>query len=266
MNTIINDHFFNAKVRNPKKQLFYALFFTVLTILALGIDSVYFTQHYFDARQLTNSLALVYFLLLFFASDSQLRKLMFVMVFLSYIGELLFCKLLGMYHYRTNAIPLYVPFGHAIVYASGFIFSQTTWAIRHENNLHHFFAWFFAILFLVVGILFNDWFSLIFGGFFFLILKRKDWQNLYYFIALCVIFIELVGTFFECWTWSPKTFGLISAANPPMGAVFFYAGGDVILAKIVSLWGKQKTKKTSWYHEFYCPNIYWSVAFWGRKQ
>jgi hypothetical protein len=67
-------------------------------------------------------------------------------------------------------------------------------------------------------------------------MRRKKWQIVYYTIALCVIFIELVGTYNKCWIWVPKTFDIIPVANPPMGAVFFYAGGDVILAKIVSYW------------------------------
>lgn len=227
---------------NRKAQLLLAVFFTLFTIVALGIDSVFFTNHYFDARQITNFLAIGYFSILFYVSDSRLRKLMLVMVVLSYIGELLFCKLLGMYAYRTLAIPLYVPFGHAIVYASGFIISQTQWAIRHTKKLQRFFAFFFVVLFAAVGFFFNDWFSLVFGLLFFILLKRKRWQNLYYFIALCVIFIELVGTYFKCWTWVPKTFGVIPAANPPMGAVFFYAGGDVLLAKIVDIWENRKTR------------------------
>lgn len=233
---------FKDKDSNSKTQGYLALFFIVFTVVALGIDSVFFTQNYFDARQITNFLALIYFSLLFFYSNSHLRKLMFVMVFLSYIGELIFCKLLGMYEYRTNAIPLYVPFGHAIVYASGYIFTHTSWAIKNESKLRTFFSCFFLFLFLAVGIFLDDTFSLIFGLFFFLLLKRKRWQNLYYFIALCVVFIELVGTFFQCWTWVPKTFGTIPTANPPMGAVFFYAGGDVLLAKIVSFWDTKKLK------------------------
>ena len=228
--------------KQPKAQLFLAFFFTVFTIVALGIDSVFFTNHYFDARIIVNILAIVYFSLLFFTADMALRKLMFVMVFLSYVGELIFCKLLGMYHYRTQLIPLYVPFGHAIVYASGYIFAHTGWVIKKEKQLQVFFALFFSGLFLAVGILLDDIFSLIFGILFFVLLKRKHWQNLYYCIALCVIFIELVGTYFECWTWVPKTYGVIPAANPPMGAVFFYAGGDLLLVKITTLWNNRKIK------------------------
>jgi len=225
---------FGNKKPQPQTQRFLALFFTLFTVIALGIDSVYFTKNYFDGRQITNLLAIAYFFFLFCASGTTLRQLMFVMVFLSYIGELIFCKALGMYHYRTEAIPLYVPFGHAIVYASGYIFSQTKWASDNSKTLGKFFAAGFIVLFLGVGIFLGDWFSMLFGTLFFVLLRRKRWQNLYYFIALCVIFIELVGTFYKCWTWVPKTFGIIPAANPPMGAVFFYAGGDVLLAKIVN--------------------------------
>lgn len=242
MDAVINAIFFNGLNHNAKRLLYFALFFPFFTFLALGIDSVSFAVTYFDGRQLTNVLAVIYFSFFFWSADSYLRKLMFVMVFLSYIGELLFCTLLEMYHYRTPVIPLYVPFGHAIVYASGYVYAHTKWAIDNENLLRKYFAAAFLLLFLSVGFFLNDMFSLIFGVCFFLLLKRKRWQNLYYFIALCVIFIELAGTYFQCWKWVPKTFGLIPAVNPPMGAVFFYAGGDVLLSKIVDIWKSKTTK------------------------
>ncbi|WP_445453638.1 hypothetical protein [Flavobacterium sp. 25HG05S-40] len=234
--------FYNPK-ENPKAQIILALFFPVFTIIALGLDSVYFKDAYFDGRMLTNFLAVIYFSILFYFSESELRKLMFVMVFLSYIGELIFCSLLGMYQYKGIQIPFYVPFGHAIVYASGFIFAHTLWSIQNTVFLKKGFIVFFVSLFCAVGFLLKDWFTLIFGPIFIMLLLRKKGHNLYSFIALCVIFIELVGTYFQCWTWSPKIFDSIPTINPPMGAVFFYAGGDVLLAKIVSRWNSQITKK-----------------------
>lgn len=227
---------FNISKSEKSNSYLYAYFFPFFTLLALWIDSVYFSKHNFDGRSLTNFLAIFYFSLFFFSAQSYLRKLMFVMVFLSYIGELIFCKLLEMYAYRTPDIPLYVPFGHAIVYASGFVLVERPFFVANENKLKQLFFISFATLFLGVGIFLHDIFSLVFGTLFFVLLKRKKWNNVYYSIALCVIFIELVGTYFKCWTWVPKTFGVIPAVNPPMGAVFFYAGGDVILAKMVSYW------------------------------
>jgi len=233
----------NANSGYKSAQLGLAIAFPLFTLLALGIDSVLFLHTYFDGRQLTNVLAIGYFVVMYFASGGHLRRLMLVMVLLSYIGELIFCKVLGMYAYRTEAIPLYVPFGHAIVYASGFILAHTPFAVKADKKLRVIFAVSFAALFLYVGILLNDVFSLVFGAMFFVLLYRKRWQNMYYFIALCVIFIELVGTYFKCWTWVPKIFGFMPAVNPPMGAVFFYGGGDVLLAKIVSVWEKRMSKK-----------------------
>lgn len=228
---------------NSKKQVFYALFFTVFTIIALSIDSISFSRNYFDGRIITNIFAIIYFTLIFNVSDQKLKKLMIIMVVLSYIGELIFCKLLGMYNYRTETIPLYVPFGHSIVYASGVIYSQTNWAKKNEIFLKKAFLIFFVLLFTSVGFFLNDVFSLLFGSLFFLILKRKKWDNMYSFIALCVIFIELVGTYFQCWSWIPKIFTTIPAANPPMGAIFFYAGGDVLLVKIASFWKSENNIK-----------------------
>lgn len=238
----MNSIFFNDKAHCAKKQLYFAVFFPLFVLVALGFDSVLFKENYFDARQITNLLVIIYFSAFFWFSNAYLRKLMFVMVFLSYIGELIFSTILGMYDYRTDAIPLYVPVGHAVVYATGFVFTETNWAITKGKFLKKYFGIGFLLLFLSVVIFLNDIFTLIFGVFFFLLLKRKKWQNLYFFIALCVIYTELVGTYFQCWIWKPKTFGVIPAVNPPMGAVSIYIGGDVLLVKIVNKWKFKENK------------------------
>lgn len=238
---------FNNSQTHSKKALWFAFLFPLFTIFALWIDSDSFENNYFRGGILTAILAITYFGFFFRFASPTLRKLMFVMVFLSYLGELLFCELLKMYDYRNHAIPLYVPFGHAIVYASGFVLAETSFFIKNEGRLRKLFLISFSLLFLGVGFFLNDIFSLIFGTLFFVLMRRKKWANVYYSIALCVIFIELVGTYFNCWTWVPKTFGIIPAANPPMGAVFFYAGGDVILAKLVKIWENNisKTQKSA---------------------
>ncbi len=233
---------FNDNHYNQRKQLNCALFLFIFTVVGLGIDSVFFIQKFFDGRLIMNCFAMIHFFIFFLVSDAYLRRLMFVMVFLSYIGELLFCNVFGMYHYRTSVIPLYVPLGHAILYASGYVFAHSGWALKNDKILRQFFIPFFIALILSVGIFLNDIFSMILGVLFFIILKRKRWQNLYFFIACCVVILELVGTFYQCWTWYPKVFGVISTVNPPLGVVFIYAGGDVILLKLVS-YGIRKKKQ-----------------------
>lgn len=238
MTSFVQNIFFTEKNDNSQKLFYFAVLFPFFTIFALGIDSVYFTEHFFDGRVLTNFLVITYFLLFFKFSDHYLRRLLFLMLFLSYLGEFIFCTLLGFYAYRTEIIPLYVPFGHAIVYASGYVYAFREWAVKNDESLRKYFGFGFLALFLSAGFFWNDQITLIFGALFFLLLKRKKWQNLYYFIALCVVFIELTGTFFQCWKWKPEIYGF-STTNPPMGAVFIYAGGDLLLSKIAGLWNKK---------------------------
>ena len=154
-------------------------------------------------------------------------------VFLSYLGELLCCNALGMYHYRTDEIPLYVPFGHAILYATGYVFSETKWAHKHKEILRKYFIAFFLIVLIGVGVIFNDILSLLFGLFFFIVVKKRNWQSLYFFVSFCVIVLELVGTYYQCWGWYPKVLWIIPTINPPLGAIFIYVGGDITLNKLV---------------------------------
>lgn len=240
MNFLIHNSIFYSEITNFKRQHFLAFCFPFFTTIALTFDSSFFANHFFEATIVTNLLSIGYFLLMYLSSNTELRKLMFIMVFLSYVGEIIFCKILNMYSYRNNDIPLYVPFGHAIVYASGYIISKTNFSLHYDDKLKKIFPFIFINLFLVSGIILKDTFTLFFGLFYFLILKRKKWSNLYNFIALCVIFIELTGTFLQCWKWDSLTLGFFKTANPPMGAIFFYAGGDLLLAKIVSYWKNEQ--------------------------
>lgn len=234
---------FENKKSSFKKQLWMAWIFFPFTILALAIDSVYFLENYFDGRIITNFLVLIYYLLFFRFADGELRKLFFIMIFLSYLGEIIFCKWFEMYAYRTNDIPFYIPFGHAIVYGSGYVFSKTNWAIQHTKSLQKFFVMSFIALFLGVYFWLNDLFSLLLGVLFFIIIIRKWGQNVYFFIALCAIYVELLGTYLGCWAYILEIVHLIPSANPPVGAVFIYAGGDVLLVKIANIWSRKKNKQ-----------------------
>ncbi|MFM2230520.1 MAG: hypothetical protein RL607_1778 [Bacteroidota bacterium] len=214
-----------SSVLNATARIFF-----LFTVLALAIESgTYFPF----GRWIANCLVIGYFVFQLYFANLTLRWLMIHMLWLSYLGELLLCEVLEMYSYRTPGIPLYVPFGHAIVYASGTIWAHQNWAIQLEVPIRKAFIILFALAFLSVGIGLNDYFTLACGGLFFLLLRRKRWQNLYFFIAVCVIFIELVGTYLHCWTWKSKIVDRIPTVNPPIGAVLFYVGGDVLLAKIV---------------------------------
>ena len=241
------DLYENGNIGVPLLKWF-PLFFLAITPFALYLDSVAFTKAYFDLRWLVNISVVIFFCIFYYVSDFQLRKLMLVMVPLSYLGEWIFSKWFGWYTYRLEEIPIYVPFGHAIVYGSGYVVAGYKTVIKHELSFRKFFTVAFILLFLGVAIGLEDYFSGILGVLFFWLIYRKKWQNLYFLIALCVIYIELWGTWFGCWTWEAKIGGVLPTINPPMGAVFLYGGGDVLLARIVKRWNRYVAKNRAIYN------------------
>lgn len=209
-----------------------ALFFFPFTVLVLSLESVPVREVYGEMRWLLDLLTIGYCSLTFFHAKPKLKRLMAIIIPLSFLGEVIFSEWLELYSYRTDFIPIYVPFGHAIVYSAGYIFADRSWVLRNKSFVTHISIVFYSLIFLTAGLFFGDLFTSIFGALFFAILYRKNWDNLYFLIALGVVWIELVGTHFGCWTWSEFSFDTIATANPPLGAVFFYAGGDVLVSKI----------------------------------
>lgn len=212
--------------------------FPFFTFFMLKLDSVSFSENHSQGQFYLNFIVFLFTLILWFFANKQLKKLIFIMIFLSYLGEIIFCKLLGWYTYRLGNIPFYVPFGHAIVFASGYILSELEILKKYDNQLKNIFIYTFFVVFVLLFFLGNDLFSLISGILFMLLIRRKRWQTLYFYIAYCVIFIELVGTYYGAWKWKSVLYKNISTLNPPLGAVFFYAGGDVLLVKIVQIYDR----------------------------
>ena len=223
---------------NLKAQFVFASLFLPLTVLALYFDGFPFQKEYFDGRWITNLMTISFLFFLYLFSDSYMRKLLLVMVPLSFLGELIFSVYFGLYEYKTPFIPLYVPFGHSVLYISGCIIAKANFIQNNTEVLKKVFHTFFALLFLSVGVFLKDYLTLIFGVLFFILLKRKNWDIKYSCIAICVVLIELAGTYFQCWKWEALAFGYIPTINPPMGALALYLGGDSLLVKIV----KQKKK------------------------
>ena len=212
--------------------------FPFFTFFMLKLDSVSFSENHSQGQFYLNFIVFLFTLILWFFANKQLKKLIFIMIFLSYLGEIIFCKLLGWYTYRLGNIPFYVPFGHAIVFASGYILSELEILKKYDNQLKNIFIYTFFVVFILLFFLGSDLFSLISGILFMLLIRRKRWQTLYFYIAFCVIFIELVGTYYGAWKWKSVLYKNISTLNPPLGAVFFYAGGDVLLVKIVQIYDR----------------------------
>ncbi|MGL1919445.1 MAG: hypothetical protein OCD03_00305 [Hyphomicrobiales bacterium] len=233
--------FYNKQTEGSARGRTYMRLISVPFVISfLALDSKQFAEAFFDARNLVNFIVICFFFILLSTVDNRLRRLMLIMVPLSYLGEQVVCNLLNMYDYREYRIPLWVPFAHGILYGFGYIFSQLQWAIKNERIMRRIFTIFFASIFIIAGLFYSDILTLILAILYFHAIRHKKWNSLYFYISAFALMAEYVGTYFGIWQWHTVAFGFIPTLNPPSGAIYIYIGGDAVLLKLMRYMDRKK--------------------------
>jgi hypothetical protein len=203
----------------------------VLLVAILFLDSERFSIHYESGQSAANLLTLVFFFWVLHGSNPRLRRLMFIGVAVATVGEVSFALLIGMYEYRLQNVPLYVPPGHAILYAAVYQFIREPWVRRHARRVAlvcYALGTAFSIGWLMI---YNDVYGCIcFGVFSALIFYKRESRLFFVCMYLLVAYLELIGTYLQCWSWPPfllNKWPAIASANPPSGISVFYMGFDI---------------------------------------
>jgi hypothetical protein len=161
----------------------------------------------------------------------RLKRLMEAGLVMGTAGELFFSLVLGMYEYRLENVPIYVPPGHSLMYVAVFYFVREPWVMRRRH-------WIAPLMF-GLGLSFAAFWLVtrgdVYGAlctavFVYFIWKYEESRMFFLAMFLLVAYLELLGTGFGCWYW-PATafdkFSFLPSANPPSGISVFYFGFDV---------------------------------------
>jgi hypothetical protein len=153
-----------------------------------------------------------------------------VVVAFATLMEYLCSPLLGVYLYRFENVPAYVPPGHGLVYLSAYALGHAFWVARHQRasttavlfGLGGWAAW--ALLQPRHDVLGVMWFACLLG-----FLWKGPSREVYLGAAVVVTWLELVGTALGTWTWQPHDPLLgIPIGNPPTGAAGGYGWFDLV--------------------------------------
>ncbi len=156
---------------------------------------------------------------------------------LSALGEGLFSLVFGLYRYRLDGVPLYVPFGHSILLGTAWMLAEEPWLLQRERLAKFGLATFHAGLIVGALLLFHDALSFLWGLMFCVVWTRKGQHSVFLIVGVLVLYVEIIGTAYHCWTWRPLAFGVIPTFNPPVGAFACYILGElgaIRAAQIVS--------------------------------
>lgn len=208
---------------------FGRLFF--LIILGLLLDSVFIAKHFSYGQEIANLLIFIVIVRAFLRSTKKVKELILYSVFIGVVGEYLFSKGIGMYTYRLENIPHYVPIGHALLFLTALYFTKARQVRAVKKKLEQIFTIVIICYAAYFLIFLKDYYGVLLTVFTLLILQKFLKERLFFLsLYLIVAGLEIVGTYYECWWW-PKTLldkpGWLLSNNPPCGISFFYFGLEV---------------------------------------
>lgn len=206
-----------------------ALFCTA--VLAITIAGLALDQLVELPGQLVLSAATWGFLLLFMTRLTPWeRATTVVVIVVATIAEIIGSVIWGVYIYRLDNLPLFVPAGHGLVYLAGLRLSQTRMLIERGR---------FLVIAAIITV--STWALL---GLF--VLERRDVAGaigaavlvlfllkgrapaVYAGVFFVVAFLEIYGTWIGTWYWEPVIPGTgITNGNPPSGVASGYVFFDI---------------------------------------
>lgn len=204
------------------------LAFWPLTAFILWLDGNHAGRQW-NGQLFANLLAPLFLALLVFQLPPKRRLSALLFLPLSAFGEWLFSIAFGLYDYRMGAVPLYVPFGHAILLSIGLLLAENSWVQTHETRIRLALASFHFSLIVAAWLWLGDVLSLLWGAAFAVLFsKHRNAQSTFPLIlGVLVLYIELLGTRFGCWNWKPLAWNVIPTWNPPVGAFACYVLADL---------------------------------------
>jgi hypothetical protein len=202
---------------------------------------------YADAHVLTlagqHVLGMITFGCLFLAtrfSPRSERRRVWVMVGIATIVELLCSVVWGLYTYRWGNVPLFVPWGHGLIYLFALRAARTPLMVNYDGPIRCV-ALTCATMWVICGLTVVPFFTgrldvvgallwPIFAWF-----MRRPSAMVYAASFLITTELELVGTGFGNWTWSAEVPGThLSAGNPPAVIAGAYCVLDSAAAKVTA--------------------------------
>jgi hypothetical protein len=225
------------------------IYLPVFLVLWIGLflDSKPVAELIEYSQWLTNSVVFVCFFWVYKKVSRKIKTLMIYGTGLAFLGEMFFSVLLGMYEYRLENVPIYVPLGHSLIYAAVFYIHKEKIVQRNKGLI-------ISVLYCTMVIYSSLWLVLaqdILGFLCMLLvvlfLNKKTANKLFFLIMFfMIVYLELIGTYYVCWVWPDTWFSTISfitSSNPPSGISVFYFGFDIGCLWIYKILNAQKWQR-----------------------
>jgi hypothetical protein len=204
----------------------------VLVVLGLDTQATLLQQHGLGAVTWLLLVALLR------GESAVVRVQVGVVVVFASVIEYVFAGWLGVYVYRLDNVPSFVPPGHGLVYLAALCLGRSAWAHRHHTAFVRtttaglgVWALWGVTLADRTDVLGLFWFCCLLG-----FMRWGQSPLLYAAAAVVVSYLEVIGTSLDTWNWQPEDpTGLVAIGNPPSGIAGGYAWFDAAALAVTPL-------------------------------
>lgn len=214
--------------------------FTAYWLVALPLDSASNAS-----QQLLLSLsAWVFFAVALALQSPAVRVQVITLVCVATVLEIIGSIVWGAYRYRLGNLPLFVPAGHGLFYLAALRTASLPLLQRHAKRIVVAVTA-AATLYMLWGLVrppLPDLLGFVTWAIFIRFIVRGRFPLLYAVSFVLTMALELYGTGWGIWRWSPVLPGLLlPAGNPPTGIGAGYAAMDGLTRRIVGRLGRLRT-------------------------
>ena len=214
---------------------------TVWIALVLLVD-----QHVGHGGQLALGIATAGVLAVLLALHPKTVRLQtLAVVGIATLGEVVGSLIWGLYHYRLDNLPAFVPPGHGLVYLGGLSLAAL---VARRSRALLVAAGAAAAIWGIAGVtvLPAPDASGTMGCAFLIAVLVLARRPVYAGVFIVVMALELYGTALGTWTWEPSVPGLgLSQGNPPSGVASGYVVFDVLALAAVAWFGARQSRRGS---------------------
>lgn len=191
----------NKKKTMPIVILLQVAFVLLGTPLFMFIDSRWLTSYFSHGQDVANVIMIVTYCWMLFVATQRLYWLILLMTISGLVAEIFGSFILALYQYRLHNIPVYIPLGHAVIYACVYHVSNHPFLWRHHRVIEFYLIKAAFVLIFTSLIMLHDVASFIGYAIFLLVLRTKKKQMFYLAMFLMTYYIELCGTVCSAWEW-----------------------------------------------------------------
>jgi hypothetical protein len=219
---------------------------TLVVVTAWIAFVLFVDQHVGHGGQLALGIATAGVLAVLLALHPRTVRLQtLAVVAIATLGEVVGSLVWGLYHYRLDNLPAFVPPGHGLVYLGGLSLAAL---LAGRSRALLVIAGAAASIWGIAGVtvLPAPDASGTMGCAFLIAVLVLARRPVYAGVFMVVMALELYGTALGTWTWEPSVPGLgLSQGNPPSGVASGYVVFDVLALAAVAWFGARQSRRGS---------------------